>query len=181
MAKESDTGISEAISHIQKDVKSLGTEVRTISYLLHPPLLDEMGLLVALRCYVDGFQERSRISVSLRLPNQMKRLPQGLEITIFRIAQECLTNVYRHSGSATASLELRCLLGGGISMVISDRGRGIPSQKVRQIAGRSCSGVGLRGIEERARLYGGYVEILSGRSGTAVRIVVPGVGETTNG
>jgi signal transduction histidine kinase len=178
MAHEFSAALGEAISQKLSDVKSLGAEVRTISYLLHPPLLDDLGLVSALKCYVDGFQERSCISVRLQMPNQMRRLPQSLETALFRIAQEGLANVFRHSGSVTASLELRAHAGGGISLVVADRGRGIPPHKLQQIVGRTSMGVGLRGIEERAQIFGGYMEIGSARPGTVVRVVIPPVADS---
>jgi signal transduction histidine kinase len=178
MANQVNSTFAEAISRALSDLKSVGTELRTISYLLHPPLLDDLGLLSALRCYVEGFQKRSNISVRLQLPNEMRRLPRSLETTIFRIAQECLANVFRHSGSPTASMELRCLPGGGVSLVVSDKGRGMPPQRLRQIGNGTSSGVGLRGIEERVQLFGGYMEIISGHPGTVIRTVIPSVSES---
>jgi signal transduction histidine kinase len=178
-AHEFSASLADAISQKLNDVKSLGAEVRTISYLLHPPLLDDLGLVSALKYYVDGFQERSHISVRLQLPNQMRRLHQTLETALFRIAQECLANVFRHSGSITASVELKAHPGGGISLVVADRGRGMPPQQLRQIVSRTSLGVGLRGIEERAQLFGGYMEIGPARPGTVVRVVIPPMADST--
>ena len=95
-----------ALSDSENLVQEMSTEVRTISHLLHPPLLDEAGLLSALRWYVDGFAQRSKIKVDLDLPDDFGRLPRESETAIFRIIQECLTNIHRHSGSSVARIPL---------------------------------------------------------------------------
>src|SRR5205823_13388181 len=95
--------LSENAAMVQEAMK----QIRTISHLLHPPLLDEAGLASALRCYSDGFAQRSKIKVDLDLPGQFGRLSSELETTIFRVVQECLTNIHRHSGSSVARIRLR--------------------------------------------------------------------------
>lgn len=158
----------ENLSMIQEAI----AEIRTMSYLLHPPLLDEIGLKCALQGYVDGFVERSKVSVTLELPQNLERLPIEKELCLFRVAQECLTNIHRHAGSATAAIRLE-EGSGRIAMEVSDYGRGIsPELRAKLLSGQG-SGVGLRGMRERIRKLGGTLEIGSNGRGTSVRVVVP--------
>jgi signal transduction histidine kinase len=151
-------------------------EVRTISHLLHPPLLDEAGLCIALRTFIEGFEERSRIAVATDLPASFERLSPELETALFRIVQECLTNVHRHSGSKDASIRL-ARENGSVMLEVADAGRGMPqgnngsSQK---------TGVGIRGMQERVRLLNGVLEFLDARPGTLVRIKLPCPPQTSN-
>jgi signal transduction histidine kinase len=147
-------------------VRSVSDELRTTSYLLHPPLLDEMGLRAGLRWYVAGFKERSNIEVSLDMVEEL-RFPADLEMMIFRVVQECLTNIHRHSGSATAAISLSNSMN-RVMLEIRDAGKGIPPEKVS-----GAAGVGLRGIRERVKGFGGELEIVSGGKGTTVRAVIP--------
>ena len=101
-----DAAVARAVSDNAGLVEQVSREIRTISHLLHPPLLDVAGLASALRWYVDGFSERSSIKVELEIPADFGRLPGELEIAIFRVVQECLSNISRHSGSATATIRL---------------------------------------------------------------------------
>ncbi len=149
------------------------TEVRTVSYLLHPPFLDEAGLMSALRWYAGGFSERSGISVDLQLPEVFERLPLDTETVLFRIVQESLTNIHRHSGSKTASIRLR-RDAETLALEVEDRGGGIPSVSLEQImAGGSVAGVGIAGMTERAAQLGGRLEITSSERGTFVRVRLP--------
>jgi signal transduction histidine kinase len=116
---------AHALSDSENLVQEMSTEVRTISHLLHPPLLDEAGLLSALRWYVEGFSQRSKIDVDLDLPEHFGRLPRESETAIFRVVQECLTNIHRHSGSSAARIRLR-QRDSEIAVEISDKGKGIP-------------------------------------------------------
>lgn len=148
-------------------------DIRTISYLLHPPLLDRLGLPSALRCYVDGFAQRSGIQVQLEIPPDFMRPPAEFETALFRIVQEGLTNVHRHSGSPTVDIRLavdaECL-----SLELSDQGRGIPREKLRRFNGtRTVPGVGIAGMRERVRQLGGRLELESSPSGTTVRVLLP--------
>jgi len=148
-------------------------EIRTISYLLHPPMLDVLGLPGALREFVEGFARRSGIEVTLDLPEDFGRLPSDLETALFRIAQESLGNIHRHSGSATARLCLRRQTG-GLSLEISDAGRGIPPEKLAAISqGSGGLGVGITGMRERLHQLGGQLDIQSSPDGTRVRATVP--------
>jgi len=150
-------------------VKQASSEIRTISYLLHPPLLDVVGLASTLDWYVEGFSERSRIKVALELPPDFGRLPSEMEIAIFRIIQECLTNIHRHSGSATAVIRLK-QEDGRLVVQVQDSGKGIPFEKLELIeSGRGS--VGFRGMRERLRHLGGSLEINSDATGTVVSAI----------
>jgi len=148
------------------------SEIRIISHLLHPPLLDEVGLRSALRDYVDGFAQRSNIRVSLQLPDDLERLSRDAELSLFRIVQECLTNIHRHSGSATAGVSLS-RKPGEIKLQVTDHGRGISRQIRDNIVMGKSSGVGFHGMRERVRQLGGTLEIQSNSNETFVLVVLP--------
>lgn len=151
----------------------LAREVRTISYLLHPPLLDELGLPSALRWFIEGFEQRSKIQISLELQPEFGRLPRDVEIHLFRIVQECLTNVHRHSGSATACIRLT-RVPGLVRLELQDAGRGIPEEKLKAFGSKGKLGVGISGMRERARQFGGTIEITSkAQGGTLVVALIP--------
>lgn len=147
-------------------VTDMSTDIRTISYLLHPPLLDEAGLSSALTWYIKGFSERSKIDVALSIPEDFGRLSRDLETAIFRVVQECLTNIHRHSGSAVAKITI-IREGAVIQVRVSDRGRGIPAQKRFEISSSATAipGVGIRGMRERLRQLGGTLDIYSDGEG----------------
>jgi signal transduction histidine kinase len=163
---------SKAVAEIAVLVEEISTEIRTISHLLHPPLLDEAGLGSALRCYVDGFSERSKISVDLSIPSDFGRLPNDMEIAIFRIVQECLTNIHRHSGSATARLNM-VAEDGQIVVRVQDKGKGIPLKRQRELNSTDRTGVGFRGMRDRVRQLGGSLEIQSDANGTVIIATLP--------
>ena len=148
------------------------SEVRTISYLLHPPLLEELGLTGVLPWYISGFAERSRIKVTLDIPKEMGRLPRELELGLFRILQECLTNVHRHSNSSSASVSLS-FANKQVRLKIEDQGKGMAATKTESGAEGRTQGVGLSGIRERVTNLGGHMQIRSGDWGTAVEVVFP--------
>jgi signal transduction histidine kinase len=163
---------ANALQENSQLVNQINVEIRTISHLLHPPLLDEAGLGSALRWYVDGFSERSQIKASLELPPDLGRLSPELEISIFRIVQECLTNIHRHSGSPSA--EVRILQYDGIvRLQIKDEGKGIPAGKKSMLKSSDGSGVGFRGMRERLRQLGGILDIESDANGTVVTATLP--------
>ena len=148
-------------------------EMRTLSYLLHPPLLDEVGISAALRWYVDGFAQRSGIQVDLGIPTELGRLPSDLELTLFRIVQECLTNIHRHSGSSTARIQVASE-NGGIVLEVRDQGRGVqPGSAGRLSPTNGQLGVGIAGMHERVRQLGGTLRIDSSTQGTTVRATLP--------
>jgi signal transduction histidine kinase len=153
-------------------VNQVSNELRTISYLLHPPLLDEMGLESALRWYVKGFSQRSGINVTLNLARDFGRLQPDLETAVFRVVQECLTNIHRHSESASAAIQLY-QSGDGLTLQIEDAGKGIAPEKLLQIASFGAAGVGLRGMRERIKDFSGNLEIASGEGGTQIRVSIP--------
>ena len=159
-------------------VRNMSDEVRTISHLLHPPLLDEAGLASAVRWYVDGFAQRSKIEVHLDLPDHFARLERESETAIFRIVQECLTNVHRHSGSSVAKIRLRHS-DGQVLVAVEDKGKGIPQGKQNGMDSSGSPGVGIRGMRERLRQLGGNLEIESTGSGTVIIARLP-VKETSS-
>jgi PAS domain S-box-containing protein len=140
-------------------------ELRTISYLLHPPLLEELGLSRTLRGYVEGFSKRSGVALSLTAQGELDKLGFDVELAVFRIVQESLSNVHRHSHSSTANI-LLVRQGSSLNLEIADQGRGIPP-------GKGNAGVGIAGIRERVRLLKGTVTIRSDASGTIIRISLP--------
>jgi signal transduction histidine kinase len=144
-------------------------EIRTLSYLLHPPMLDEAGLVLALDWYVEGFAQRSRMQIALDLPSESKRLPQEMELAIFRIVQEALTNVHRHSGSTSASVKLR-IDSDSVRLNVADAGKGMSAS--REETGRHA-GVGIRGMRERVLHLNGEMEISSTDSGTTLKVTLP--------
>jgi signal transduction histidine kinase len=171
------TKTAHALEDSESLVQEMSAEVRTISHLLHPPLLDEAGLLSALRWYVEGFAVRSSIQVDLDLPDSYKRLPRESETAIFRVVQECLTNIHRHSGSSVATIRLR-QRDHQVLVEIEDKGKGIPLEKREQLAAAGPAGVGIRGMRERLRQLGGRLEINSNGSGTVVTVRLP-IAETS--
>ena len=153
-------------------VSGLSRELRTISHLLHPPLLDEVGLAVALRSFLDGFRERSQIDVTLEIPDDFGRLPRDLETAIFRIVQEALTNVHRHARSPLAKVRVS-RRGSEVLVEVADRGKGIPPEKLSGMRSDKKLGVGIRGMTERVRQLGGRLDITSGSQGTVVVVKLP--------
>jgi len=162
----------KAVAEIAVLVEEISTEIRTISHLLHPPLLDEAGLGSALRCYVDGFSERSKISVDVSISSDFGRLPQDMEIAIFRIVQECLTNIHRHSGSATATINI-VPEDNRIVVSVQDQGKGIPLKRQQELNSTDRMGVGFRGMRERVRQLGGGLKIQSDTNGTVIVATLP--------
>jgi PAS domain S-box-containing protein len=152
--------------------EQISTEIRTMSYLLHPPLLDEVGLASALKLYVEGFSERSRIVVELDISGKLGRMEDDREIAIFRIVQECLTNVHRHSGSRTVAVRL-ARTDDRVRIEVKDDGKGIPLEKQLALSSAGQLGVGFRGMRERISQLGGALEVESDDHGTLVRATLP--------
>jgi signal transduction histidine kinase len=152
-------------------VQEMNKEVRTISHLLYPPLLDEAGLVSALRWYVEGFTQRSKIEVQLDLADSLGRFSPELETAIFRMVQECLTNVHRHSGSPRARVQLTHS-GDELRLRVEDHGKGIPPEKLTERSS-AMSGVGIRGMQERARQLHGTLDVKSGPDGTVIEARFP--------
>ena len=154
-------------------IHQLSNGIRTISHLLHPPLLDEIGLLPAIQMFAEGFAERSKIEVAVELAPEIGRLAPNVEISIFRIVQECLTNVYRHSGSKTASIKIWLSHGKMLTLQVCDQGKGIPSEGRASMSRGTSHGVGVSGMRERVRELGGTLEIHSNGDGTTVTAAFP--------
>jgi PAS domain S-box-containing protein len=154
------------------------TEVRTLSYLLYPPMLEEMGLKSAISWYLDGFMKRSGIKTTLEIPPDFGRVPRDVEVAIFRVLQESLTNVHRHSGSPTADVHLQ-VKDSTVVLEVSDKGHGMPLAHLEESAEDwvGAVGVGLRGMNERLRQLGGRLQLSSTPQGTTVTGVVP-IGES---
>jgi signal transduction histidine kinase len=167
-----DSAGARAISENAAMVEQIGREIRTISHLLHPPLLDAAGLASALRWYVDGFSERSKIKVDLDIPKEFGRLSDEMEIAIFRMVQECLTNIHRHAGASSAVIRVH-EEGHRVLIDIQDRGKGIPLEKQLELSSSGRTGVGFRGMRERLRQLGGILEIRSNSVGTVVTATLP--------
>jgi PAS domain S-box-containing protein len=158
---------------IRELMQQLHREIRTTSYLLHPPLLDEIGLSSALSWYIDGLRERSDVVITLFVSEEIGRLPGDMELAIFRVVQECLTNIHRHSGSKTASISL-ARHSDAIVVEVRDSGSGISAQKLAELQ-YGGSGVGIGGMHERVRQLGGELKIDSDGSGTRVSLTIPAV------
>jgi PAS domain S-box-containing protein len=162
---------SEDSDETERLVQQLTREIRTMSYLLHPPLLDESGLTEALGWYVQGVRERSGLSIDLNISEDLGRLPRETELVVFRVVQECLTNIHRHSGSATAVI--RIARGPNhVSVQILDEGKGMSPEKLSEIQSQG-SGVGIRGMRERIRPFGGHMKVESNERGTKVSFTLP--------
>src|SRR5271170_3593443 len=165
--------IGDVLQQNNQLVEQLSKETRTISHLLHPPLLDEIGLLPAIRMFAEGFAERSSVKVTVELSPEIGRLPPNIEISIFRIVQECLTNVYRHSGSKTARIKMWPSEEKLLTLQVCDEGKGMPFTNGIPISVTSKHGVGLSGMRERVREFGGTLEIQSDANGTRVTASLP--------
>ena len=148
------------------------TETRTISYLLHPPLLDELGLSSAVNWYADGFAQRSGIQVNLNLRPGLQRLPGGLEILLFRILQESLTNIHRHAYSGSVDIKLDVSADEAL-LEVRDYGQGLPARLLEQFRCGAGTGVGLRSMRERVSEIGGRFDVESDSTGALVRVIVP--------
>lgn len=162
----------ELLEHCARLATQCSTEIRTASYLLHPPLLDELGLLSALRWLADGFRKRSAIEVRLDLPEAMQRLPPDEELSLFRIAQESLTNVHRHAASPWVAIRLK-VQSNSVMLEIEDAGRGMAhAHDTETDANGPTLGVGLAGMRERIRQIGGTFSVQSTSAGTRVRTTI---------
>jgi two-component system NarL family sensor kinase len=162
------TAVTESKELVDESLK----EVRTLSHLLHPPMLDDVGLVAAIRWFANGFSQRSSIQIDLKLPVDLPRLPIELETAIFRVVQESLTNVHRHSGSTTAAVRLE-REDDQLHLFVVDHGRGIAPDQLASRQGTTSFGVGLLGMRERLRQLRGELEINSGEQGTSIHVIIP--------
>ena len=164
---------SAAVNECLMLAEQISSEIRTLSYLLHPPLLDEVGLASAVQWYIDGFTRRSNIRVNLDFDPQVPRMKHELEITFFRILQEALTNVHRHSGSKVATVRFG-LNHEGVTLEVEDSGRRLDrTSLVPSGEPVGTLGVGIRGMQERVRQLGGQFEVNSNTGGTTIRATLP--------
>jgi PAS domain S-box-containing protein len=163
--------VDTAVEDSHALVQQLSKEIRTVSYLLHPPLLDENGLSQAIHWYVQGLAERSDLKIELDVCQDFGRLPAEMELSVFRIVQESLTNIHRHSESKTATIRLS-RGPEGVSLEIQDAGKGIPAEKLAGMRGQR-SGVGITGMRERIRHFGGTMDIQSNDRGTKISVKLP--------
>ena len=163
---------AKALSDSEGLVEQITREVRTISHLLHPPLLDIAGLSSALRWYADGFSERGKVKVTVEIADEFPRLSDEIELAIFRMVQECLTNVHRHSGSDTATI-LMHQAGGKVVVQVKDAGKGIPLERQLELTSTDRGGVGFGGMRERLAQLGGELRIESDNGGTSVTATIP--------
>jgi PAS domain S-box-containing protein len=163
--------LDKTIDDSQNLVQQLNKEIRTTSYLLHPPLLDDNGLPEAIRWYAEGLTERSNLRVELNIAEDFGRLPNDMELAMFRVVQECLTNIHRHSGSKTAMIRLsrRAV---AVALEIEDGGCGIPTAKLDGINAQRA-GVGIAGMRERIRHFKGVLSVHSDSAGTRVSVILP--------
>ncbi len=170
-AQEKAPEIAESAEQARELVHQLTSDIRTTSYLLHPPLLDEEGLAAAISLYVRGLNERSGLDITFDISESFGRLPRDMELAVFRLVQECLTNVHRHSGSKVAAIRMkradRCVL-----LEVEDAGCGISPEKLLEIQSRG-TGVGIRGMRERVLQCRGEMKIESAGRGTTVSITLP--------
>ena len=170
-AKHDPARLSKSIKEAQDLIRILIKEIRTTSYLLHPPMLDEIGLSSALRWYADGLSERSGLSIELNIPDNFERLTPEMELAIFRLVQECLTNIHRHSGSKTAVIRI-ARENDKIHAEVRDQGKGMSQERLAEIQSQGV-GVGIRGMRERVRQAQGELSVDSNALGTKITAIFP--------
>ena len=170
-AKQSAPLLAKDAEYAEQLVQELSREIRTTAYLLHPPLLDESGLSEALLWYIQGLKERSGLAITLEIPENFGRCSHEMELAIFRVVQECLTNVHRHSGSKIAAIRI-AHVAQAVSIEVEDAGKGLSPEKLAEIKSQG-GGVGIRGMRERVVQFGGEITIQSGDWGTRILINVP--------
>jgi PAS domain S-box-containing protein len=170
-AKLDPTRLSESIKEAHDLVQDLTQEIRTTSYLLHPPMLDESGLSSALRWYLEGLADRSGLRIELNIADDFGRLAPEIELAIFRLVQECLTNIHRHSGSKSAVIRITSEPE-KIYVEVQDRGKGISQERLAEVQLRGV-GVGIRGMQERIRQSHGELTIDSNALGTKIIAIFP--------
>lgn len=173
--------VKEQISESIELVRKVEQEVRTLSYVLHPPLLDELGLVSALGWYVEGFNRRTGLDVSIVAPSDFGRLSTEKETALFRVVQEGLTNVLRHSESKRAEIELSSSES-DVQIKVEDQGKGVTPEVLRKLNGpKEMLGVGIPGIRERLRQFGGTLRVHSNSRGTVLTAIVPRDSEASAG
>ena len=170
-AKHNPAQLAKDVKDAQDLVQHLTQELRTTSYLLHPPMLDESGLSYALHWYVQGLAERSELNIDLKIPENFERLSPEMELVIFRLVQECLTNIHRHSGSKTALIRV-VREADKIHVEVQDHGTGMSQGRFAEVQSQGA-GVGIRGMRERVRQVHGELTIESNALGTKIFATFP--------
>jgi len=153
-------------------IGSISDEIRTLSYLLHPPMLDECGLNTAIQWYVSGINQRHGLHVKVEISHELRRLSEEAELAIFRVVQASLTNVHLHSKASEAKVKIEQNLD-GVTITVSDDGQGIPDGVLDHSSRIKTVGIGITGMRERVKQLGGSLEIETGHNGTSVRATVP--------
>ena len=171
-ARKLSAGLAKTRPKARHWLKKFQTACAPFPIFFTPGLLDEAGLKSALAWHAEGFEERSGIKVHLEMPSDFERQPSDLETAVFRIVQECLTNIHRHSASPTADIRI-CQFAGGLALEVQDTGKGIPAETLSKISSVGLQGIGLRGMRERVTALGGAFEILSEGKGTTVKAAIP--------
>jgi PAS domain S-box-containing protein len=172
ISESSPDEVRKLIGECRRICRETQNEIRTLSYLLHPPELDLLGLVGALRSYVGGVEKRTGTHIRLDVGKDIGRLPSELETDLFRVIQEALTNIIRHSGSKTAVIRLK-RDETKVTLEVEDRGRGLPREVSPEELSGPGLGVGIPGMRERLRHHGGLLEIRSAEQGTLLRVTVP--------
>jgi signal transduction histidine kinase len=170
--RSSGTEFSTMIAECSALTKDISEEVRTLSYMMHPPLLDECGLETAIQMYSRGINRREGLDVTLEIPRRLQRLSEDAELAVFRIVQASLTNIHLHSGSVHANVKIE-QIPEGLAITISDHGRGIPKAVLDSSPVSKGTGVGIAGMKERVKYLGGRLEIESSEYGTKVKATIP--------
>jgi PAS domain S-box-containing protein len=172
-AKRDPAQLSRTVKEARDLIEGLSQEIRTTSYLLHPPMLDEFGLSSALGCYLEGLEQRSGLSIELSVPADFGRLAPEVELAIFRLVQECLTNIHRHSGSKTAVIRIN-READKIYAEVQDHGKGMSPERFAEVQSQGAGmGVGIRGMRERVRQAHGELTVDSNALGTTITAIFP--------
>jgi len=171
-ASPAETKIIETLSQCSALTRDISDEIRTLSYMMHPPMLDECGLQTCIQIYSTGINRREGLEVVLDIPLRLRRLSEEAELAVFRIVQASLTNIHLHSGSAKATVKIEHV-SEGLAVTITDQGRGIPSGVLDRSPLGKGTGVGIAGMKERVKYLGGRLEIESSEYGTKVKAIIP--------
>jgi PAS domain S-box-containing protein len=172
-AKRDPAQLSQTVKDARELIEALSQEIRTTSYLLHPPMLDEFGLSSALGLYLEGLEKRSGLSIELNIPADFGRLAPDVELAIFRLVQECLTNIHRHSGSKTAVIRV-IREPDKIYAEVQDHGKGMSPERFAEVQSQGAGvGVGIRGMRERVRQAHGELTVDSNALGTTITAIFP--------
>ena len=168
-----DSNVRSLLADCKHLAESSMREIRSVSYLLHPPALEEVGLEPTISSFASGFSKRTGIRVELDIAVDLPRMSKDSELALFRIVQESLTNIHRHSGSGSARIQLAAT-SSSVTLTVSDKGKGLPVGLVKRKGGTATAeGVGIPSMQERARHLGGVLELETGPGGTTVKATIP--------